>query len=146
MTRESAEHNGPVVLVYQFKEDLKWAQEKYPDARVLGNGASKKQAALAAEEWNSGRLNVLVLHPASAGHGCNFQFGGNRIVFIGPIWSRDQTDQVIARLRRRGCPYDAVHVTFIVARDTVEDHVVIPRVLREGESAQTFRQYLQALS
>jgi hypothetical protein len=128
--------------VYQFKWELDQLLDLYPDAGVLGDGVSKTQAMATADAWNAGRLNALLVHPASAGHGLNFQTGGKRVVFMGPIWSRDQTDQVIARIRRRGCRHEFVEVIYLVARDTVEDCVVLPRVAAKGEDAASFREYL----
>ena len=135
---------GATLIVYQFVEELESLKSMFPDSKVLGQGISKAAAAKIAGDWNDGSLNVLLVHPLSAGHGLNLQTGGNWILFTGPIWSRDQTDQIIARIRRRGTPHEVIHATFLVARNTVEDHVVIPRVLAKGENAFNFKSYLAA--
>ena len=37
-------------------------------------------------DWNVGRLEVGLIHPASAGHGLNLQSGGSTLVWFGMIW------------------------------------------------------------
>lgn len=134
----------PIMIVYQFKEELQRLLAQYPEARVLGDGVSKSDALETERLWNLRQCPVLLVHPASAGHGLNFQYGGSHIVFMGPIWSRDQTDQVIARLWRRG-QRDPVTVDVLVMRDSVEARVIIPRVQGKSDGAAQFSQYLAEL-
>lgn len=144
IARAKADRAG-LMIVYQHTWELE-ALRGYlgEDCGVMGDGVSKKEAARIEREWNARRLNVLLVHPKSAGHGLNLQFGGSRVLFFAPIWSRDQTDQVIARLARRGQPDDYVEVSYLVGRDTIDDEVIIPRVEGKGDNAERFAAHLRA--
>src|SRR5574344_1754283 len=54
------------------------------------------------EDWNNGKIRLLLAHPASAGHGLNLQAGGNIIVWYGLTWSLELYQQFNARLYRQG--------------------------------------------
>jgi hypothetical protein len=136
------ESPNPVMVVYQFKSELRALLSAFPNAGVMGDGVSRKKAMATEQQWNAGGLDVLLVHPLSAGHGLNLQFGGSYIIFYGPIWSRDQTEQVIARLWRRGQKAAEVVVRTFVMQDTVEDLVIIPRAEGKKETAAVFAAHL----
>lgn len=54
------------------------------------------------KDWNSGKVQVMLAHPASAGHGLNLQAGGSIIVWFGQTWSLELYQQFNARLYRQG--------------------------------------------
>jgi len=134
------------VLVYQYKEELAYysalAKEHGLNVAVLGNGVGRPAGIAAIEAWNAGKLDLLLLHPNSGGHGLNLQTGGDLIVWGGALWSRDKTDQVIGRLRRRGSPHSVITVVRVLVRDTVEDKVILPRVKGKGDAQALFKQHL----
>jgi SNF2 family DNA or RNA helicase len=115
------EANGhPVLVFYSYRHDLArieghLAQLGQP-VRVLG-GASD------IDEWNAGKIPVLLAHPASAGHGLNLQAGGNVIVWFGLTWSLELYQQANARLHRQG-QAQAVIVHHLVAAGTVDEDVM----------------------
>lgn len=53
-------------------------------------------------DWNAGKVQMFLLHPASAGHGLNLQYGGNNMFWFGHTWSLELRMQAIARLLRQG--------------------------------------------
>lgn len=115
----------PVLVAYHFKSDLERIQRAFPFARTLGADGT------AIEEWNAGRIPLLLVHPASAGHGLNLQDGGNILAFFGLWWDLEQHQQVIERIgptrqlqsgRRR-----STYVHYIVAEGTV-DEIVLKRL------------------
>ena len=53
-------------------------------------------------DWNAGKVKLMLAHPASAGHGINLQAGGNIIVWYGLTWSLELYQQFNARLYRQG--------------------------------------------
>jgi hypothetical protein len=111
--------NTPVMVVYWFKWELAQLLARYPEAMTLDEEG-------AVEEWNAGRLNVLLVHPRSGGHGLNLAQGGSLVVWLSPTWSRDLYEQTNARLWRRG-QTSGVRVVELLAVDTV-DGVVAARV------------------
>ena len=117
------EANGaPVLVAYNFKHDLVRLRHRFPKARVLDADLDT------IRQWNAGRIEVLLAHPASAGHGLNLQDGGNILAFFGLNWSLEEHMQIIERIgptRQKQAGYDRpVFVHYIMARDTVDDMVL----------------------
>lgn len=54
------------------------------------------------QDWNNGKVQLLLAHPASAGHGLNLQAGGHIVVWFGLTWSLELYQQFNARLYRQG--------------------------------------------
>lgn len=89
---------GKPVLVawtYQFDRDriMKYLSKYKP--REL-------KTAKDIQDWNNGKVQLMLAHPASAGHGLNLQAGGNIIVWFGLTWSLELYQQFNARLYRQG--------------------------------------------
>jgi len=124
---------SPVLLVYDYREQLDELRLRYPDAPVLGSGTTRKVAAKAVEDWNAGRLRVLIAHPAAFSHGLNLQFGGHIICWCSLPWSLDHADQTVMRLAREGqlAPETISYAT--VAVNTVEEDTVYPRLTFKAE-------------
>lgn len=97
----------PLLVAYKFQADLERLQKRWP-APYLGSGVSDTAAADAVRDWNAGKLPILYVHPASAGHGLNMQKGGNRVAWFAYTWSFEEHNQLVARLRRQGQESDMV--------------------------------------
>lgn len=113
----------PVLVVYQFKSDLARLLKAFPKGRPLG----KDTAAI--RDWNAGKVPVMFVHPASAGHGLNLQDGGNIVAFFGLWWDLEQHQQVIERIgpvRQMQSGHDRpVFIHYIVAEDTEDERVML---------------------
>jgi SNF2 family DNA or RNA helicase len=111
-----------VLVAYHFKSDLARIQRRFPQARVLDK---KSQTIL---DWNEGRIELLLAHPASAGHGLNLQDGGNILVFFSHWWNLEERQQIVERIgpvRQFQAGHDRpVFIHQIVARDTVDEDVI----------------------
>jgi SNF2 family DNA or RNA helicase len=53
-------------------------------------------------DWNAGKVDILLAHPASAAYGLNLQDGGNHVVWFGLNWSLELYQQANGRLHRQG--------------------------------------------
>ncbi|MFE2399847.1 helicase-related protein, partial [Streptomyces sp. NPDC059425] len=53
-------------------------------------------------DWNAGKVDILLAHPASAAYGLNLQDGGNHVVWYGLTWSLELYEQANGRLHRQG--------------------------------------------
>ena len=84
-------------------------EESYLRAKLEDMGVGSAKRAEDREAFNSGNLDVLIAHPASAGHGLNLQFGGESLVWSCLPWSLELWEQANARLARPG--QTAGHVT-----------------------------------
>lgn len=106
----------PILVAYQFKSDLERLKKKFPKAVALG----KDPATI--DQWNDGRIPMLLAHPASAGHGLNLQRGGRTIVWFGLPWSLELYAQFNGRLHRQGQD-KPVLVYHLLASGTVDEAV-----------------------
>jgi SNF2 family DNA or RNA helicase len=109
--------NGEHVLVYYgFQHDLERLKKRFPTARILKDSADVR-------DWNAGKVQLLLAHPASAGHGLNLQQGGHIMVWFGLTWSLELYQQANARLYRQGQD-KPVKIYHLVAQDTVDEDVI----------------------
>lgn len=113
---------APVLVAYHFKSDRERLQQHIKKARVLDTNPKT------IEDWNAGRIPVLLAHPQSAGHGLNLQHGGNILVFFSHSWSLENRQQIIERIgpvRQAQAGYKRpVWIYNIVARDTLDTDVI----------------------
>ena len=75
-------------------------------------------------DWNSGKIPVAVIHPASAGHGLNLQSGGSTLVWFGLTWSLELYQQTNARLWRQGQSAGTVVIQHIVTKGTIDERIL----------------------
>ena len=85
-------------------------------------------------QWNNGRLPMLVCHPASLSHGVNLQDGGRIVVWYGLTWSLEQYIQFVGRLHRQGQKYGVI-VHHILARGTVDSRVLQALTVKDQTQA-----------
>lgn len=110
---------GKPVLVfygYQHDKDRLLLHLKKLKPRLLQTDKDIK-------DWNQGKVQVLLAHPASAGHGLNLQTGGNIIIWFGLTWSLELYQQANARLWRQGQKQSVV-IHHIIAKDTIDERVM----------------------
>ena len=120
----------PVMVAYHFKSDLARLQARFRKGRVLDKDPKTIDA------WNAGKIPLLFVHPASAGHGLNMQDGGNILVFFSNWWNLEEYQQVIERIgptRQAQAGHDRpVYVYHIVAEDTVDELVCLRRTTKKS--------------
>lgn len=113
--------NGkPVLVFYNFKHDYDRI------SKMLTKNKIKHQTLNTSDDikkWNNGEIQVALLHPASAGHGLNLQYGGNIIVWFGLTWSLELYQQANARLHRQG-QKETVIIHHLIAKGTVDEDVM----------------------
>lgn len=111
--------NGqPVLVFYNFRHDydsLVKAFKKYKPRTLRGQED--------IQDWNAGRIPLLLAQPASMGHGLNLQTGGHIIVWYGLNWSLELYQQANARLYRQG-QNQGVIIHRLVAAGTVDEEVI----------------------
>jgi SNF2 family DNA or RNA helicase len=113
---------SPCMVAYNYIPDRIRIEKALTDAKINWRLLKTEQDE---EDWNAGKIDVLVLSPKSAGHGLNLhKSGANALVWYGLIWSLEQYLQCCARLTggHRAVGRQIV-VHHIVAQDTYEDRV-----------------------
>lgn len=113
-----AANGQPVLVFYAYKHDLYRIKEKlksYHPRELLTSSD--------IDDWNNGKIQVLLTHPASAGHGLNLQRGGHICVWFGLTWSLELYQQACARLYRQGQTKPVV-IYHIVSGGTMDEDVM----------------------
>lgn len=131
----------PCIVVYEFQEDLNRMQQMWPDLRWFGHNTTDAQARQNEEDWNAGKLPLLAMHPAAAGHGLNLQYGGHQMIWYGMTWSPELYEQTIARIHRQG-QSDRCFIHRILAHDTIDVAKLI-RIDEKLDAQEAFKQYLR---
>ena len=85
---------SPVLVFHRFQAEREELL-KIPGARTIDEKG-------VLEDWDAGRVPVLVCHPRSAGHGLNLYAGGHTVVWTSLDWSPELWKQANARLARQG--------------------------------------------
>lgn len=125
------EANGESVLVrYTHIPDKERILKRFPKARFLDDNPRTE------DEWNEGRIPILVTHAASAGHGLNLQHGGRILCDYSQNYSLEEDEQIIERIgptRQVQSGYDRMVYRYrLVAEDTIEQDAVIPVIKRKA--------------
>lgn len=103
-----------VLIAYHFKSELDQLLDYLPEARVF-DGSPKMQ-----DEWNAGQVPVMLIQPASAGHGLNLQDGGHTIIWYSIYPNLEQYLQTNARLARQGQTKPVV-IHHLLTENTVDN-------------------------
>ena len=102
------------IVVYNYKEELAELQRQF--------NVSTIDEPNAVERWNAGKIELLAIHPKSAGHGLNLQFGGNKIIFLSLPWSLELFEQTVGRLHRSGQTRD-VWCYVVMCNKTIDERI-----------------------
>lgn len=110
--------NGkPVLIAYWYKHDLERIKDKFKEARCIKTSQD-------IDDWNAGKIDIGLIHPAGAGHGLNLQEGGATLIWFGLTWSLELYQQTNARLHRQG-QLATVIVHHIVCKDSIDEDVLL---------------------
>lgn len=110
--------NGNSVLVfYQYKHDIPRITKKLKGYKVEAYEGERQLT-----DWNAGKIDVLLAHPASTAFGLNMQQGGHYIVWFGTGWNLELYQQANARLHRQGQKYP-VQVYKLICANTVDERM-----------------------
>lgn len=113
-----AANGQPVLVFYSYKHDLERIIKKF---KALNPKTLDSREQI--QEWNDGNIQLLLAHPASAGHGLNLQAGGNIIVWFGLTWSLELYQQANARLDRQGQTKPVI-VHHLITKGTMDEDVI----------------------
>lgn len=125
--------NGKSALVfYNFKHDKARIQEALAKSKLrvrLLEGPADEA------DWNAGKIDILLAHPASCAYGLNLQEGGNHVIWFGLNWSLELYQQANKRLHRQG-QKEKVIVHHLLCEGTRDDDMI--QALARKDKAQEF--------
>jgi SNF2 family DNA or RNA helicase len=81
----------PLLVAYWYKAEEALLKKAFPDFRIF-KGADDEA------DWNAGKIKLMGVHPQSAGHGVNLQYGGRAMAHFTHTWNAELREQVEARI------------------------------------------------
>lgn len=126
--------NGEHALVfYNFRHDKDRIIALLRDKMKLR--VSELTSTVDVDEWNAGKTDILLTHPASSAYGLNLQSGGRHIIWFGLTWNLELYQQANARLHRQG-QTEKVFIHHLVCEDTRDEDVM--KALEKKDATQQF--------
>lgn len=122
-------NESPVLVFYTFIHDYDRLMSRFSEYHP--KRLDKPQDI---DDWNAGRIRLLLAHPASVGHGLNIQAGGNVIVWFGLTWSLELYQQANARLYRQGQTKNVI-IHHLVAEGTIDEDIMRALERKDAEQA-----------
>jgi hypothetical protein len=118
------ELQGEPLLVFN------WYQHEAERIRLRFKHAVDIHTHGAIDAWNARKVELLLAHPASAGHGLNLQHGGHNICWFTLPWSWELWRQANARQARTGQTSPVVTAHVLECGDA--DKLVLGALTRKG--------------
>lgn len=110
----------PVLVFYNYQHDreriLKALEKSGLRIRELKTTQDE-------DDWNAGRIDILLTHPASSAYGLNLQQGGNHVIWFGLTWNYELYTQANKRLHRQG-QVNKVIIHHLVSTRTRDEDVM----------------------
>ncbi|MEE0221861.1 MAG: DEAD/DEAH box helicase [Lachnospiraceae bacterium] len=110
----------PVLVFYNYQHD----RERILKA-LAKSGLRIRELKTTQDEddWNAGRIDILLTHPASSAYGLNLQQGGNHVIWFGLTWNYELYTQANKRLHRQG-QVNKVIIHHLVSTGTRDEDVM----------------------
>lgn len=123
--------NGkPLLVFYWFRHTKEQLIKRFKKLKPLLMKDDKD-----IDTWNKGKTPLMFLHPGSAAHGLNLQFGGCNQFWLENIWSLELILQADARLMRPGQEHTVISNRF-KALGTIDERMIESNLKKErGQNA-----------
>lgn len=129
--------NTNAIVPYYFQHDFARIVRRLTKEGMHFASLKGRSTERIITEWNAGNIPILLLHPQSAGHGLNLQFGGYTVIWYTMLWSLERYLQTNARIARSGQEH-IVHMHHIVTEKTTDELMLI-NLRQNGGEQQRFR-------
>lgn len=133
---ESVGEGEPIMVMYAYKHELDRIYDRFKDYSPRLIDGEKD-----VDDWNAGKIRLLLCHPQSVAHGMNLQYGpGHRIVWYTLTNSLELYAQANHRLYRQG-QTRPVFIHRLIAHGTI-DGAVARRLTQKDQTQQELMDYL----
>lgn len=122
LARIAKHEKRPLLVACAYQHEMDRIRKEFPKAKFFADAKNQKAQEDMLRSWNASEIEMLVVHPASVGHGLNMQHGSSIIVWMTLTYSRENYEQLIARLARRG-QKEITKVYRLIISGTVDDAV-----------------------
>jgi SNF2 family DNA or RNA helicase len=135
--KELIEEAGePVMVAYNFKHDRERLLKAFPKAREI----DKEFKVI--DDWQAGKVDVLLAHPASSGHGLDgLQLGGRILIWFGMNWDLELYLQLNGRIARQG-QKDIVQIVHIIVEGG-QDELVVEALENKAETQKDLIDFMK---
>jgi SNF2 family DNA or RNA helicase len=123
------QERSPLLVAYNFQHEAARLRKAFPTMQFFADAKSGSAQTDLLRRWNAGKVPLLAAHPQSVGHGINMQGDGDPrhiqphvLVWLTLTYSRENYEQMIARLARRG-QNEVTKVYRLMCPGTVDDAV-----------------------
>ena len=110
----------PALVFYNYQHDRERILKALEKSRLQIRELKTTQDE---DDWNAGRINILLTHPASSAYGLNLQQGGNHVIWFGLTWNYELYTQANKRLHRQG-QSERVTIHHLVCGGTRDEDVM----------------------
>lgn len=110
----------PALVFYNFQHDKTRILKALEKTKLQIRELKKPQDE---DDWNAGKIDILLAHPASAAYGLNLQQGGNHVIWFGLTWNYELYTQANKRLHRQG-QTEKVIIHHLVSTGTRDEDVM----------------------
>ena len=110
----------PALVFYNFQHDKTRILKALEKTKLRIRELKKPQDE---DDWNAGKVDILLAHPASAAYGLNLQQGGNHVIWFGLTWNYELYTQANKRLHRQG-QTEKVIIHHLVSTGTRDEDVM----------------------
>ncbi len=110
----------PALVFYNFQHDRERILAALQKTRLRVRELKKPADE---DDWNNGKIDILLAHPASAAYGLNLQHGGNHVIWFGLTWNYELYTQANKRLHRQG-QTEKVIIHHLICSETRDEDVM----------------------
>lgn len=129
----------PALVFYNYQHDRERILKALEKSRLQIRELKTTQDE---DDWNAGRINILLTHPASSAYGLNLQQGGSHVIWFGLTWNYELYTQANKRLHRQG-QTERVIIHHLVCEGT-RDEDVMQALERKDDVQEWVMQSLKA--
>lgn len=120
----------PALVFYNFQHDKLRIQRALEKSKLR---VQELKSPRDEDDWNCGKIDILLAHPASCAYGLNLQQGGNHVIWFGLTWNYELYTQANARLHRQG-QREKVIIHLLACSGTRDEDVI--QALERKENVQ----------
>ena len=127
--------DAPLLIAASYKHEI---------AEIVAATGAREWRDDLLDDWNAGKVEAIVAHPMSIGHGLNLQRGSHHLCWYSLDYSSELYDQFNARLARTGQDSETF-VHRLIVKDSVDEAIV--EALRNKDNTQNaFLEAMKRLS
>ena len=116
-------NKDPVIIVVGFLHEVDAIRKRLGNIPYIGGGVSESIIVESLKRWNLGWMPVILVHPTSVSAGLNMQAGGRALIWYSMTWNREERDQMLHRIHRKGQTRQ-VFEYHIIANKTIDDYLI----------------------